>query len=86
MATETSPQTEDHTMHFSREAWDRNAALYEIIRTMPFNAELATGTLTEARFKHYITQDAHYLVGTSLGRGLPNEVPYQWPDTQHGHR
>src|SRR5918997_2748433 len=55
-------------MHFSREAWDRNAALYEIIRTMPFNAELAAGTLTEARFRHYITQDAHYLIG--FGRAL----------------
>jgi thiaminase (transcriptional activator TenA) len=53
---------------FSREAWDRNARTYEIIRTMPFNAELAAGTLSEARFKHYITQDAHYLIG--FGRAL----------------
>ena len=53
---------------FSREAWDRNAATYEIIRTMPFNAELAAGTLSEARFKHYIVQDAHYLIG--FGRAL----------------
>jgi thiaminase/transcriptional activator TenA len=53
---------------FSRAAWDRNAAVYERIRTMPFNAELAAGTLSEARFKHYITQDAHYLVG--FGRAL----------------
>jgi thiaminase/transcriptional activator TenA len=53
---------------FSREAWDRNAAVYERIRTMPFNAELAAGTLSEARFKHYITQDAYYLVG--FGRAL----------------
>jgi thiaminase/transcriptional activator TenA len=56
------------TTPFSREAWDRNAASYEIIRTMPFNAELAAGTLSEARFKHYITQDAHYLIG--FGRAL----------------
>ena len=35
---------------------------------MPFNAELAAGTLSEARFKHYITQDAHYLIG--FGRAL----------------
>ena len=35
---------------------------------MPFNRELAAGTLSEARFKHYITQDAHYLVG--FGRAL----------------
>src|ERR1700704_1232839 len=53
---------------FSREAWDRNARSYEIIRTMPFNAELAAGTLSEVRFKHYITQDAHYLIG--FGRAL----------------
>jgi thiaminase/transcriptional activator TenA len=55
-------------MSFSREAWDRNVALYESIRTMPFNAELAAGTLSEEPFKHYITQDAHYLVG--FGRAL----------------
>lgn len=53
---------------FSREAWDRNARVYELIRAMPFNAELAAGTLNEARFKHYIIQDAHYLVG--FGRAL----------------
>jgi thiaminase (transcriptional activator TenA) len=53
---------------FSREAWDRNVGVYEIIRTMPFNAELAAGTLSEARFKHYIVQDAYYLIG--FGRAL----------------
>src|ERR1700756_5835480 len=56
------------TSPFSREAWDRNKAVYEVIRSMPFNAELAAGTLSEARFKHYITQDAHYLIG--FGRAL----------------
>jgi thiaminase/transcriptional activator TenA len=55
-------------MPFSRDAWDRNAKTYEVIRTMPFNAELAAGSLSEARFKHYITQDAHYLIG--FGRAL----------------
>jgi thiaminase/transcriptional activator TenA len=53
---------------FSREAWDQNAHVYETIRTMPFNSELAAGTLSAARFKHYITQDAHYLIG--FGRAL----------------
>src|SRR4051812_37036541 len=53
---------------FSREAWSRNAGLYEAIWTMRFNAELAAGVLSEARFRHYITQDAHYLVG--FGRAL----------------
>ena len=53
---------------FSRQAWARNAGLYEAIRTMPFNAELAAGVLSEERFRHYIVQDAHYLVG--FGRAL----------------
>jgi len=35
---------------------------------MPFNTELAAGVLDRARFKHYITQDAHYLIG--FGRAL----------------
>jgi thiaminase/transcriptional activator TenA len=53
---------------FSAEAWARNAEAYEAIRTMPFNAELAAGSLAQARFIHYIVQDAHYLVG--FGRAL----------------
>ena len=53
---------------FSREAWARAAGTYEAIRTMPFNAELAAGTLRQDRFRHYIVQDAHYLIG--FGRAL----------------
>ena len=47
---------------FSREAWDRNADLYEAIRTLPFNNELAAGSLSQDRFQHYIVQDGHYLI------------------------
>ncbi len=53
---------------FSQEAWARNRAAYETIRTMPFNAELAAGTLSAERFRRYIVQDAHYLIG--FGRAL----------------
>jgi hypothetical protein len=53
---------------FSRQAWDRNAPVYEAIRALPFNTELAAGVLDRARFIHYITQDAHYLIG--FGRAL----------------
>src|ERR687898_521465 len=53
---------------FSRQAWERNAPAYEAIRSMPFNTELAAGVLDQARFTHYITQDAHYLIG--FGRAL----------------
>lgn len=47
---------------FSRAAWRRNEALYERIRTMPFNMALADGSLQPDRFRHYIVQDAHYLI------------------------
>jgi len=47
---------------FSRDAWARNADLYEKIRTMPFNRDLAAGTLRRDRFQQYIIQDGHYLI------------------------
>ena len=55
-------------MSFSSDAWARNAALYEKTRDMPFNQELASGQLDENAFKHYMIQDAHYLV--AFGRAL----------------
>jgi thiaminase/transcriptional activator TenA len=55
---------------FSEDAWVRNAVLTETIRTMPFNAALAGGTLPLRRFQHYIVQDAHYLVAFAQGLAL----------------
>jgi thiaminase (transcriptional activator TenA) len=46
---------------FSAEAAATTAALRQRIRTMPFNAELAAGTLGRERFQFYILQDALYL-------------------------
>ncbi|MEM8551634.1 MAG: thiaminase II [Pseudomonadota bacterium] len=48
---------------FSAQAWAKNAELYEKTRTLPFNEELAAGTLSHERFKYYMIQDAHYLIG-----------------------
>jgi thiaminase (transcriptional activator TenA) len=48
-------------MRFSEKAWQQNAALREAIHKLPFNAELAAGTLGRERFRFYITQDAIYL-------------------------
>jgi hypothetical protein len=36
-----TPSTMSRTKLFSRQAWDKNASIYEVIRTMPFNAQLA---------------------------------------------
>lgn len=55
-------------MSFTAEIWKENSALFETIRTMPFNQELAAGTLSQERFRHYMIQDAHYLV--AFGRAL----------------
>lgn len=46
---------------FSDEARRRTATLRAAIAALPFNTELATGTLAPERFRHYITQDALYL-------------------------
>ena len=46
---------------FSEEAWQRTAGLREAIHLLPFNRELAAGTLAPARFRFYILQDALYL-------------------------
>lgn len=53
---------------FSSAAWERNLALYQATLALPFNQELAAGTLSSERFQHYIIQDAHYLV--AYGRAL----------------
>ena len=48
-------------MRFSEEAWERSSALREAIHHLPFNTELAAGTLAPERFRFYILQDAIYL-------------------------
>jgi len=48
-------------MRFSDDAWQQNAALRAAIHKLPFNTELAAGTLSRERFRFYITQDAIYL-------------------------
>ena len=55
---------------FSSQAWQQNLPLYHAILAMPFNAELADGTLREDRFRHYIIQDAHYLEGFARALAL----------------
>lgn len=55
---------------FSADAWKRNHAVYRKILEMPFNRELAAGTLRVDRFKHYMIQDAHYLEGFARALSL----------------
>lgn len=53
---------------FSDQAWQRTAPLRAAIDALPFNTELAAGTLDRARFQTYIVQDALYL--DQYGRAL----------------
>jgi thiaminase/transcriptional activator TenA len=46
---------------FSDDAWNQTARLREAIQQLPFNRELAAGTLAPERFRRYIIQDALYL-------------------------
>jgi thiaminase (transcriptional activator TenA) len=46
---------------FSDEAWQRTASLRLAIHKLPFNTELAAGSLSRDRFQTYIIQDAIYL-------------------------
>lgn len=46
---------------FSERAWNATSGLYRRILDLPFNRELADGTLSPERFQFYITQDALYL-------------------------
>ena len=46
---------------FSETAWQRTARLRAAIHQLPFNTELAAGSLSRARFQGYVIQDALYL-------------------------
>jgi thiaminase (transcriptional activator TenA) len=46
---------------FSDEAWQRTARLRDAIKRLPFNTELAAGSLARDRFQGYIIQDSLYL-------------------------
>lgn len=63
-----SDATSFNASTFSAHAWGRNQPIYDAIRTMPFNNALADGTLPQEQFRHYMIQDAHYLI--AFGRGL----------------
>ena len=48
-------------VRFSDQAWESTASLREAIHRLPFNTELAAGSLSRDRFQTYLVQDAIYL-------------------------
>lgn len=59
-----------NSMPFSHLAWQQTATIYQKILAMPFNRELADGTLAADKFQHYLIQDAHYLEGFARSLSL----------------
>lgn len=57
-----------HPDSFCTQAWARNQPLFQATLDLPFNRELAAGTLSREVFRHYMIQDAHYLI--AFGRAL----------------
>ena len=55
-------------MSWTETAWNKGNKIYEQIISMPFNQELAKGTLELEQFKFYIAQDSLYLA--DFGRAL----------------
>jgi thiaminase (transcriptional activator TenA) len=54
-------QRESQISRFTEQVWQATASLRAAIHALPFNTELAAGTLARERFQHYIVQDALYL-------------------------
>jgi thiaminase/transcriptional activator TenA len=57
-------------MRFTEEMWAATDRLQQSILIMPFNRELAAGTLPPETFQHYVIQDAHYLEGFARALAL----------------
>ena len=55
-------------MSFTQDLWTRAERLRAAIHDLPFNRELAAGTLATDRFRHYMIQDSLYLA--AYGRAL----------------
>jgi thiaminase (transcriptional activator TenA) len=64
---------------FSETARQQTQVLRAAILALPFNHELANGTLARERFQHYITQDALYLAAFARALAL---AAAKAPDTR----
>jgi len=78
------------TMRFTDKMWAATDDLQRSILAMPFNRELAAGTLPPATFQHYMIQDAYYLEGfaralaTAAARAPDAKAVLQLADAAHG--
>ena len=75
---------------FCDDAWDATADLYRRTLDLPFNRELAAGTLAPERFRFYVIQDALYLkeysraLSAAAVRAPDPEAMEQFNSSAHG--
>jgi len=51
----------DNEKSYTQQIWDENYGSYKEILNLPFNREVADGTLAKNKFRNYIIQDYFYL-------------------------
>lgn len=51
----------DNKKSYTQKIWDENYGSYQEILNLPFNREVADGTLAAKKFRNYIIQDYYYL-------------------------
>ena len=77
-------------MTFSEEAWAATEGLRAAINDLPFNRELAAGTLDRDRFRFYVLQDALYLgdyaraLATAAAKAPDPDAQIAFAQSAHG--
>ncbi len=74
---------------FTDAMWAEIRPTYEAILDLPFNRELAAGTLSRERFVFYMVQDAHYLgafaraLATAAAKAITPEAQVTFAKSAH---
>ena len=74
---------------FTDAMWAEIRPTYEAILDLPFNRELAAGTLSRERFVFYMVQDAHYLgafaraLATAAAKAITPEAQVTFATSAH---
>lgn len=77
------------TPRFTDAMWAEIRPIYDAILGLPFNRELAAGTLSRERFSFYMVQDAHYLgafaraLATAAAKATTPEAQVKFAKSAH---
>src|SRR3954453_5816944 len=77
------------TLRFTDAMWAEIRPIYDAILGLPFNRELAAGTLSRERFSFYMVQDAHYLgafaraLATAAAKATTPEAQVKFAKSAH---